>query len=415
LSVKKIAIVCAEPSGDMLASGLIKKLKLTYPDAKICGIGGELSQQAGLDSWFDMNELSVMGLVEVLKHLPRLLSIKRALLKKLFAFEPDIFIGVDAPDFNLPIEAKLKAKGVTTVHYVSPTVWAWREGRMAKIKRAADHVLGLFPFEAQVYQRHEVDYTFIGHPMADAIGINEVRHDHCLSIKAEIEPLTLALLPGSRAAEVATLLPTFLDSVLLLQEHIPDLQVLIPAANQARFAQIQSILANHTVDKAHIQVLTEPARTVMLASHCVLLSSGTATLEAMLCRKPMIAAYTMSALTYWMMRRLYKPDFFALPNILADELLVPEVLQKDVNPVMLSAYLLHVLAQYTQQHPTRSSLSVQCSIPETICEGSKTIPATTEHFMHVQKRFADCHHTLRKNADQQAHNVIVSLLEKSKR
>jgi lipid-A-disaccharide synthase len=249
----KIVVVCAEPSGDMLAEGLVRNLKSTYPDADIRGIGGPLTQNAGLSSWFDMNELSVMGLVEVLKHLPRLLKIRKELFNRIVDFTPDIYIGVDAPDFNLPIETKLKKRGIKTLHYVSPTVWAWREGRMHKIKKAADHVLGLFPFEAEVYEKYQVPYTFVGHPMADAIPLNTVRAEYCHRCEVSDNYLTLAILPGSRAAEVATLLPTFLDTLELLREQLSSLdkqvqiQALIPAANPARYNQIKAILAKHSL------------------------------------------------------------------------------------------------------------------------------------------------------------------------
>ena len=417
----KIVIVCAEPSGDMLAEGLIRNLKSTYPDADIRGIGGPLTQKAGLSSWFDMNELSVMGLVEVLKHLPRLLKIRKALLHNIIDFSPDIYIGVDAPDFNLPIETKLKKRGIKTLHYVSPTVWAWREGRMHKIKKAADHVLGLFPFEAEVYEKYQVPYTFVGHPMADAIPLNTVREDYCQRCEVSDNCLTLAILPGSRAAEVATLLPTFLDTLALLEEQLSALdepvpvQALIPAANPARCEQIRDFLATHGLAQAkNIVVLERPARDIMLASHAVLLSSGTATLEAMLCQKPMIAAYTMSKMTYRMMRRLYKPDYFALPNILADELLVPEVLQEDVNPVVLAGYLSQVLLA-AWDRDAENIRRFQLSLPskELLVAGSSMVEPSAEHFNHVFSRFAELHKTLQRDADLQAHNVVCELLEQS--
>jgi lipid-A-disaccharide synthase len=418
----KIVVVCAEPSGDMLAEGLVRNLKSTYPDADIRGIGGPLTQNAGLSSWFDMNELSVMGLVEVLKHLPRLLKIRKELFNRIVDFTPDIYIGVDAPDFNLPIETKLKKRGIKTLHYVSPTVWAWREGRMHKIKKAADHVLGLFPFEAEVYEKYQVPYTFVGHPMADAIPLNTVRAEYCHRCEVSDNYLTLAILPGSRAAEVATLLPTFLDTLELLQEQLSSLdkqvqiQALIPAANPARYNQIKVILAKHSLAEAsNIVILEHPAREIMLASHAVLLSSGTATLEAMLCQKPMIAAYTMSKMTYRMMRRLYKPDYFALPNILADELLVPEVLQEDVNPVVLSRYLSQVLLEASGiDADSIKRLTLSMPSEKLLVAGSRMVEPSTEHFSHVFNRFAELHKTLQQDADLQAHNVVCELLEQRK-
>lgn len=336
----KIALVCAEPSGDMLGSGLVKQLLRRYPNAQIKGIGGELCQAQGLHSWFDMNELSVMGLFEVIKHLPRLLAIRKSLKQQLLDFQPDIYVGVDAPDFNLPIEAFLKNKGIKTVHYVSPTIWAWRESRVHKIKRAADCVMGLFPFEAPVFAKYYVNYEFVGHPMADAIDLSPDKSSARKRFNLGDNESVVALLPGSRGSEVQQLLPIFLDSLEQMQVNQPNIKAIIPAVNAARESQILKILAqypNTVID--NVLVTREVARTAMIASDAVLLSSGTATLEAMLCKRPMLSVYKMSGLTYRMMQRLYKPKYFSLPNILANEPLVPELLQDDVDPIVISQYL----------------------------------------------------------------------------
>jgi lipid-A-disaccharide synthase len=414
----KIALVCAEPSGDMLASGLVHTLLARFPNAQIKGIGGDLTQTNGLESWFDMNELSVMGLVEVLKHLPRLLSIRKQLKAKLLAFQPDIYIGVDAPDFNLPIETFLKKHKIKTVHYVSPTIWAWRESRVHKIKRAVDCVMGLFPFEAPVFAKYDVPYQFVGHPMADAIALQPDQHlartNLCLNASANV----LALLPGSRSSEVMHLLPIFLDSFALLQASHPDLVGVVPAVNAAREEQIKQLLETYpTALQSAIMVTRRPARDVMIASDAVLLSSGTATLEAMLCKRPMLSVYKMSGLTYKMMQYLYKPDYFSLPNILANEPLVPELLQDDVTPEAISAYINDLFAldlPPTQRVTDESStpLVTQSNITRlpVHSKGSCLFAIDQARLEYIMLRFTQLHLTLQQNADEQSADVVTRYL-----
>lgn len=408
----KIALVCAEPSGDMLASGLIRNLLQRFPNAQIKGIGGELSQASGLESWFDMNELSVMGLVEVLKHLPRLLTIRKQLKAKLLDFKPDIYIGVDAPDFNLPIETFLKKQHVKTIHYVSPTIWAWRESRVHKIKRAADCVMGLFPFEAAVFAKYQVEYQFVGHPMADAIAMKpdkqHAREMQSLDVNANI----LALLPGSRSSEVQHLLPIFLASFALMLGKHPHLVGLVPAVNPAREAQINAILATQPQCVQQAIIVTRlPARDVMIASDAVLLSSGTATLEAMLCKRPMLSVYKMSGLTYKMMQRLYKPDYFSLPNILADELLVPELLQDDVTPANISDYMSDLLA-LSAVHVDAATIEPDSAISRlpVKSDGSCLFTIDESRLAYTMYRFAQLHRALKQNADIQSADVITRYL-----
>jgi lipid-A-disaccharide synthase len=341
-----------------------------------------------MKSLFDMNELSVMGLVEVLKHLPRLLHIRKTLIQHFLDNPPDVFIGVDAPDFNLAVEAKLKAKGIPTIHYVSPTVWAWRENRIHKIGRATNLVLGVFPFEQQIYDKYQLPFKFVGHTMADDIEIevNQKKSREHLGLDPNAQ--YLALLPGSRSREIESLLGIFLDTYRLLLLSHPELKLIIPAVNQAREQQIRENLS--TFELADRCLVTRaPAREVMIASDSILLASGTAALEAMLCKRPMVVAYKMSKLTHMMMKRMYKPQFFALPNILANELLVPEFLQEDVNPQNLADHLLPTLGNNEQMTQKDATMFIQQTI----------------------EKFTSIHKTLKQNASQQAAKALLELVE----
>lgn len=338
----KIAIVAGEASGDILAAGLIKQLKIRFPHATFEGIAGPKMQAQGCQSLFDMEELSVMGLVEVLSRLRRLMFVRKSMLNHFLAEPPDVFIGVDAPDFNLGLELKLKKHGIKTVQYVSPTVWAWREKRIFKIAKATNLVLSIFPFEKQLYDKHNIPCEFVGHTMADDIPIkpDKQKARHALQLKENA--IVLAVLPGSRKREVDTLLDVFIQSCLLLKSDVAELKVLIPVVNRQRKDQVDEYIQIHKPDLC-IQVVIGHAREVMIASDAVLLASGTATLEAMLCKKNMVTAYKLSGITYQMMKRLYKAKYFALPNVLANEKLIPELLQDDVTPETISKLLLPML------------------------------------------------------------------------
>jgi lipid-A-disaccharide synthase len=371
-----IGIVAGEASGDVLAAGFVAVLKEMYPNASFQGIGGKHLTALGLNSLFDMEELSVMGLVEVLKHLPRLLHIRKTVVQHFLNNPPDIFIGVDAPDFNLAVETKLKKASIKTVHYVSPTIWAWRESRIHKIAKATNLVLGIFPFEASIYKKYKVPYQYVGHTMADSIPLVPDQSVKRTLFALECTDKVLALLPGSRAREVDTLLPDFIKAAELLALSLPTLKVLIPAANDAREIQIK-LLLKELKPGVHVRVTQMSARDVMIAADAVLLASGTATLEAMLCKKPMVVGYKMSKMTHLIMRRLYKPDFFSLPNILANEELVPELLQEDVVPQNMADKLRPML-----QSQPRELIS----------------------------RFTQLHKMLQLNADEQAAKAIQALL-----
>ncbi|WP_293745993.1 lipid-A-disaccharide synthase [uncultured Paraglaciecola sp.] len=377
----KVGIVAGEASGDILAAGLIKQLKKRYPNATFEGIAGPKMQAQGCQSLFDMEELSVMGLVEVLSRIRRLMFVRKSMLNHFLLNPPDVFIGVDAPDFNLGLELKLKKHGIKTVQYVSPTVWAWREKRIFKIAKATNLVLSIFPCEKQVYDKHHIPCEFVGHTMADDIAIKPDKQKARHSLQLKDEEVVLAVLPGSRQREVDTLLDVFIQSCLLLKSEIPRLKVLIPVVNRQRKDQVDEYIQTHTPDLT-IQVVIGHAREVMIASDAVLLASGTATLEAMLCKRNMVTAYKLSSLTYQMMKWLYKAKYFALPNVLADEKLIPELLQDDVTPETISTLLLPMLT--AQNGDEQQSLIT---------------------------KFESLHKSLKKDADVQSALAVAKLIE----
>ena len=342
----RIALVAGEASGDLLGAGLIEQLRLRFPDARFAGVGGEAMRAAGLDAWHDASELAVMGLAEVLRHLPRLLRLRRQLRARLLAWKPDVFIGIDAPDFNLGLEKWLKQRGVRTVHYVSPSVWAWREKRAEKIGHSADRVLCLFPMEPAIYARHAVDARFVGHPLADAMPLDPDRAAARDALGLDPERPVLAVLPGSRVGEIERLGADFLAAAVRVLAVVPTLQIVVPMANpQARIA-FDRVLAAHP-DAAALSLVLRTivghARTLMVASDVVLLASGTATLEGMLAKRPMVVGYRIAALTHAIVRGMgmLKVDRYSLPNVLAGDTIVPELMQGDCTPDKLAAAVLH--------------------------------------------------------------------------
>ncbi len=330
-----IGLLAGEASGDILGAALIRALREQCPDLRVEGIGGPLMQAQGLQSLFPMERLSVMGLVEPLQRLPELLHIRKTVFEHFRDKPPDVFVGIDSPDFNLHLEQKLRECGVKTAHLVSPSVWAWRQGRIKKIKRAVDLMLTLFPFEAAFYRQHEVPVCFVGHPLADEIPLNVSVSAARKTLGVAPDAKVLALLPGSRSAEVALLAPLFFDVAKVLLATNPELQLLLPAANAARRAQIQALLP----DDLPVTVIDGQSRTVMSAADAVLLASGTATLEALLLKKPMVIAYKMGALSWLIISRMVRSPFAGLPNILAGKTLVPECLQGEANTDNIVAQL----------------------------------------------------------------------------
>jgi lipid-A-disaccharide synthase len=346
----RFAFVAGEASGDQLGAGLIAEIKRRHPDAEFVGVGGELMRTAGQQIWHDYHALAVMGLVEVLKHLPRLLRLRKHLLHQLLAWKPDIFIGIDAPDFNLGLEKKLKQAGIKTVHYVSPSVWAWRASRAKKIGQSANSVLCLFPMEPPIYSQYGVDAHFVGHPMADRFALSPNQAHARLPLNLASENPVLSILPGSRLSEIEKLLPIFLDAALQLQKSYPALQIAIPAANEKCETAIKAITQNFTLQNFH--VYSGQSHEVMIAADVILLASGTAALEAMLAKRPMVVAYKISPITYFIVKTfgLLKVDNVSLPNVLANKRIIPELMQSQCTPENLVSELTRLLNQKDHQN-----------------------------------------------------------------
>ncbi|QNN46098.1 lipid-A-disaccharide synthase [Thermomonas brevis] len=376
----RIALCAGETSGDQLGAGLIEALRARFPDAQFAGIGGDAMRTAGMDTWFDASELAVMGLTEVLAHLPRLLKLRKTFRQRVLDWKPDVFIGIDAPDFNLGVERWLKQRGVRTVHDVSPSVWAWRENRAAKIGESADRVLCLFPMEPPIYAKHGVDAAFIGHPLANAIPLHPDRAAARVALDEPADAPILALLPGSRLGEIRRMLPDFADAARRLADDVPGLRVLVPAANAQCRAAIDEILG----DAPAFRVVDGQAQRIMIASDAVLLASGTAALEAMLCKRPMVVGHRIAPLTYRIVKLfgLLKSRHVSLPNVLAGETLIPELLQDDCTPDRLHAALLHWF---------RDADAVAA----------------------LQPRFLAIHEMLRRDASQRAADAVAGLLQRA--
>jgi len=383
---KRFALVAGEASGDLLGAGLIEKLRERYPDAEFAGIGGDAMRAAGFDAWYDAQELAVMGLAEVLRHLPRLLKLRRELRERLLAWKPDVFVGIDAPDFNLGLERRLKERGVRTVHYVSPSIWAWRENRAAKIGRSADRVLCLFPMEPPIYARHGVDARFVGHPLADAMPLDPDRHRARERLDLTADTPMLALLPGSRLGEIKRLSADFLSAAKRVLDRQPNLRIVAPMAGAAARAAFESELESHPDADAlrpSLRVTEGDARAVMAAADVILLASGTATLEGMLAKRPMVVAYKIAPLTYSIVKglRMLKIEHYALPNVLADEALVPELMQYECTAENLAAAVFSWLGNPTSM----------AALPS---------------------RFRELHQMLRRDASARAAEAVAELTER---
>ncbi|OCG71205.1 lipid-A-disaccharide synthase [Gilliamella sp. Nev5-1] len=372
-----IALVAGETSGDILGAGLIRALRKHHPNIEFVGIAGPQMQAEGCQAWYEMDELSVMGIVEVLGRLRRILSIRRDITQRLIQLKPDIFIGIDAPDFNLSLEGKLKQAGIKTIHYVSPSVWAWKQKRVFKIKRNTNLILAFLPFEKAFYDKFDVPCRFIGHKMADDIALNPNQHAMRQQLGIPLNSRCIALLPGSRHAEVALLSAPFLKAAILLRKRYPDLHIVVPLVNAKRrqeFEQIKAEIAP-TLD---VQLLDGHAREAMIASNAAILASGTVALECMLAKCPMVVGYKMKPFTFWLAKKLIKTPYVSLPNILAGKALVPELLQQDCTPENIANHIIALL------------------------EGDNT---------ELKQTFLSLHKQIRCNADEQAAKAVLDVLE----
>jgi lipid-A-disaccharide synthase len=342
--VKTIAIVAGEASGDLLGSHLMSAIKQAVPNVRFVGIGGPKMQGVGMDVLFPLEKLAVNGYIEVLRHYPELLGIRRNLRERFIAEPPDLFIGIDAPDFNLGLESALKRHGIPTVHYVSPSIWAWRGERIHKIKQAVSHILALFPFEAPLYEQAGVPVTYVGHPLADMLPEHPKRAE--MREQMRILPKhakVFAFLPGSRQGEVRRLAKTYIETAKLILQKLPEAQFLVPLASRETRTIFEEVQWRMDAQQLPITLLFGHAHDAMIAADGVLVASGTATLEAALLKCPMVITYKMSALSYWIAKRKQYLPYVGLPNILAGRFVVPEILQDDATPENLAQALLNLV------------------------------------------------------------------------
>lgn len=341
-----IAISVGEASGDLLGAHLIRAIKQRRPDAKFIGIGGERMKAEGFESLYDQEKLAVRGFVEVVKRLPEILKIRKGLVNDLIRIKPDVFVGIDAPDFNLGVAEKLKKAGIPTVHYVSPSVWAWRRERVNKIVHQVNRVLCLFPMEPQLYLDAGGKAEFVGHPMAQTMPLDDDHAAARAKLGVAAETVVFALLPGSRVSEIDYMAPLFFQTALLLLKRYPQAQFLLPAATAATRRRIGEILAQPEFSAIPVTITDKQSDTVCTAADVVLVTSGTATLEVALCKRPMVISYKISPLTYFHVKRKVKVPHVGLPNILLDKAAVPELLQHDAEPEKLAAAV-----AYWYDHP----------------------------------------------------------------
>lgn len=339
----RIAMLAGEASGDLLGSHLLAALKARFPQLSAFGVGGPKMQEQGLDVWYPMEQLAVRGYVEVLRSLPKLLRLRGELRRRLVRERPDIFIGIDSPDFNLALERKLRSAGIATVHYVSPSIWAWRGERIHKIKRAADKVLALFPFEVPIYQRAGIPVTYVGHPLADELP-EYPDHDAMRErLKIPAGSNVVALLPGSRQSEVRQMSELMIATALRIREQIADVHFLVPLVSRETRQIFEDALYRQGAEDLSLTILFGHAHEAMTAAHATLVASGTATLEAALLKCAMVITYTMPALSAWIMRRKAYLPYVGLPNIIAGEFIVPELLQEDALPENLAQVVCNLL------------------------------------------------------------------------
>jgi len=376
---RRFALVAGETSGDLLAGLLLKGMRQRWPDLRATGIGGPRMIEQGFDAWWPSEKLAVRGYVEVLRHYREIVGIREQAKQRLLgADRPDVFIGVDAPDFNLDLEAALKASGIRTVHFVCPSIWAWRPERIEKIRRSADHVLCIFPFEPELLARHGIASTYVGHPLADVIPLVPDRAAARASLGLADDDTVVAILPGSRASEVQYLAGVFFAAAAQMLRQRPMLRLVVPAVPALR-EKIEAA-AREAGLGAQLTVVPGQSHTVLAACDVTLIASGTATLEAALFKRPMVIAYNMNWLSWQIMRRKQLQPWVGLPNILCNDFVVPEYLQDAATPQALAQAVLGWL-----EAPERMGA--------------------------LQQRFTALHHSLRQNTAQRATDAIEKVLE----
>ena len=377
----RVGLVAGEASGDTLGADLIGALRRYAPDAQFFGVAGPKMQAAGCESWEPAESLAVMGLFEIVRHLPRLLRLRARIRARFLGANPDVFVGIDAPEFNLRLARDLRAAGIPTVQYVSPQVWAWRQGRARSIHESVDLVLCLLPFEKRFYDEHGMHAEFVGHPLADAIPMNVDRQAARRELSIESSAQVIALLPGSRRGEVARLAEEFADTARWLAARRPQLKFIAPMASAAA-RQIFSQALRRRAPALEVELIDGRAQTALIACDASLVASGTASLEAALCKRPMVVVYRLGAMTAFLLRRLnlVKTKFFAQPNLLADRRVVGEYFQEEIVPQTIGAELL----MWLDDAERRSGL---------------------------EREFSRIHAELRRDAGMRAAQAIVTLLE----
>lgn len=378
----RVAMVAGETSGDLLAGLLIDGMQAHWPDLQTCGIGGPQMQRRGFDAWWPSEKLAVHGYsMEVLRRLRELLGIRKQLRERLLKDSPDVFIGVDAPDFNLGLEADLRAAGIKTVHFVCPSIWAWRAERVEKIRRSADHVLCIFPFEPELLARHGIAATYVGHPLAGVIPMVPDRAAARAQLGLQDTDEVLAILPGSRSSEVAYITQPFFEAAALIRKARPAIKLIVPAVPALRERIVQAAQAAGL--GGVVQIVSGQSHAVLAACDTTLIASGTATLEAALFKRPMVIGYHMHPLSWWLMRRKQLQPWVGLPNILCGDFVVPELIQDAATPQALCAATLQWL-DARQHHP--------------------------EKITALEQRFTALHESLRRNTPQLAADAIQKIL-----
>ncbi|VVC75330.1 Lipid-A-disaccharide synthase [Aquicella siphonis] len=367
--VKKIGILAGEASGDLLGARLIQALRSRFPHLQFEGIGGPAMAAAGCDNLFDIERLAVMGFIEPLFRIPDLIKLRSDLYRHFIQHPPDVFIGIDAPDFNIGLELKLRQAGIPVIHYVSPSVWAWRQYRVRKIAKAVDLMLTLLPFEAKFYEQHQVPVRYVGHPLAEQIPLHTDKIEARRALCIEENATYVALLPGSRRQEIRYMAEPFLRAAYQAWKLRPHLRFITAHVNEQRYQEFYEYYKLYTPDLP-LEFFTRRSQDVMAAADVVAVTSGTSTLETMLFKKPMVIAYRMSALTYQLAKLLVKTPYVGLPNLLANELLVPELIQDAASPEAICQHLLDYLdhpekvqtlqARFTELHQLLRADSSGC-------------------------------------------------------